>query len=176
MTFFVDMETEAAFSFDLEKVYQDVARAALTRERFPFEAEISLTVTDGEGIRELNRDARGIDRTTDVLSFPMLDFDAPADYSALYAGLPDEEGHARTELTNPDTGEVVLGDIVICADLVKKQAREYGHSEKREFAFLIAHSMLHLLGFDHLSNKEAEAMEGEQRLILDSLGITRDNG
>ena len=75
---------------------------------------------------------------------------------------------------DPDTGNISFGDIVINAGRVRSQATEYGHSEKREFAFLIAHSMLHLCGYDHMEEEEAAVMEGKQHKILDSMGITRD--
>ena len=113
--------------------------------------------------RELNRDYREIDRETDVLSFPMLEFEAPAVF-------PEEIGE---EDINPDTGEVPLGDIVINVRRVKTQAAEYGHSETRELAFLIAHSMLHLMGYDHMEEEERMGMEARQREILDALGYRR---
>ena len=124
-----------------------------------------MTLTDNEGIHAINKEYRQIDRPTDVLSFPMLSYETPGDFSFLSDENEDD--------FNPDTGEVMLGDIIISVDKVKEQALEYGHSEKREFAFLITHSMLHLFGYDHMEADETAVMEEHQRKILDALGITR---
>ena len=154
MSFFIEKEVECNFNFDYEKVAEAVVSASLEHENFPYEAEVNLTLTDNEGIHAINKEYRQIDRPTDVLSFPMLSYETPGDF-------------------NPDTGEVMLGDIIISVYKVKEQALEYGHSEKREFAFLITHSMLHLFGYDHMEADEAAVMEEHQRKILDALGITR---
>ena len=114
----------------------------------------------------MNLEQRGIDRPTDVLSFPMIEYDAPGDFSVI-----DEE---TGDAFNPETGELMLGDIVISKEKVLSQAEEYGHSPKREYAFLIAHSMLHLSGYDHMEEDEAKVMEAKQEQVLASLGITRD--
>ncbi len=153
------------FRFHYKDLADRVADAALEQEAFPYRAEISLTLTDDDDIRQMNKEFRDIDSATDVLSFPMLEYDMPGDYSFMEEELFD--------LVDPDTEEVLLGDIVISLDRVKEQAASYGHSEKREYAFLIAHSMLHLLGYDHMTPDEAKVMEEHQRNILDSLGIKR---
>lgn len=134
-------------------------------EDFPYEAEVNLTLVDDAAIQEINASYRQIDRATDVLSFPLLDYDAPGDFSKVEDLMGDN--------INPDTGEVMLGDIVISVDHVREQAKEYGHSEKREYAFLIVHSMLHLFGYDHMEPEEAQEMQEHQRKILDYLKITR---
>lgn len=134
-------------------------------EGFPYEAEVNLTLVDDAAIQEINASYRQIDRATDVLSFPLLDYDAPGDFSKVEDLMGDN--------INPDTGEVMLGDIVISVDHVREQAKEYGHSEKREYAFLIVHSMLHLFGYDHMEPEEAQEMQEHQRKILDYLKITR---
>ena len=108
---------------------------------------------------------RGIDRPTDVLSFPMIEYDAPGDFSVI-----DEE---TGDAFNPETGELMLGDIVISKEKVLSQAEEYGHSPKREYAFLIAHSMLHLFGYDHMEEEERAEMEAHQRAIMEKVGIPR---
>ena len=156
-------EAEESLELPYEEIAEKVVNACLTAENCPFEAEVSLSFVDEEEIRELNRDYREIDRETDVLSFPMLEFEAPAVF-------PEEIGE---EDINPDTGEVPLGDIVINVRRVKTQAAEYGHSEIRELAFLIAHSMLHLMGYDHMEEEERMGMEARQREILDALGYRR---
>ena len=131
----------------------------------PYEAQVNLLVTDSENIREMNRQFRGIDAPTDVLSFPLQEYPNPGDFSQI-----DEEGNDEFD---PDTGELLLGDIVINAERVISQAEEYGHSQKREFAFLIAHSILHLVGFDHMEDAEREQMEERQKRIMDAVGIQR---
>ena len=119
-------------------------------------------------IREINKEYREIDKATDVLSFPGYDFEVPAGF---------EEAKGKPDFAfnfNQDTGNFLLGDIMICADRVIAQAKEYGHSELREFAFLVAHSTLHLIGYDHMTAKEAKVMEDRQKTYLDELGIKRD--
>lgn len=165
MSFFIEKEVECNFNFDYKNVAEAVVNASLEHESFPYEAEVNLTLTDNDGIHAINKEYRQIDRPTDVLSFPMLSYETPGDFSFLSAENEDD--------FNPDTGEVMLGDIIISVDKVKEQALEYGHSEKREFAFLITHSMLHLFGYDHMEPDEAAVMEDHQRKILDALGITR---
>ncbi|WP_337411940.1 rRNA maturation RNase YbeY, partial [[Ruminococcus] torques] len=113
---------------------------------------------------EINRMQRQIDRATDVLSFPMADYETPGDFSHL-----DEDAG----LFHPDTGELMLGDIVISVDKVFEQAEEYGHSLLREYAFLIAHSMLHLFGYDHMEEVERKELEMHQKKIMELVNITR---
>lgn len=165
MSFFLEEEVEVDFAFDYKQIAEKVVNYCIEREKFPYEAEVNLTLTDNEGIHIINKEYREIDRPTDVLSFPMLSYDAPGDFSFLMEENEDD--------FNPDTGEAMLGDIIISVDKVKEQAREYGHSELREFAFLITHSMLHLFGYDHMEPEEAEVMERRQREILEELQITR---
>ena len=159
-----DIQTEEKFDFDPDQIAKKVCEEVLVQEDFPRDAEISLLVTDAEEVHRLNLEFRGIDRTTDVLSFPGLNFDDPALF----------EDSIDSSSINPDNGCVMLGDIVINAQKVKEQAAEYGHTELREFAFLVAHSMLHLCGYDHMTLEEADVMEKRQELALMSLGITRD--
>ena len=156
MTIEIENETQASFSFDYEETAKNVILASLDLEKFPYEAEVHLLLVDNASIREINREQRGIDKPTDVLSFPM----------AAYA-------ERQPDIFHPDTGEAVLGDIVISVEKAAEQATEYGHGQKREFAFLIAHSMLHLMGYDHMQPEEAAVMEKKQREILDHLKITR---
>ena len=124
-------------------------------------------ITDDEGIREFNRQFRQVDSPTDVLSFPMIPFEREADFSIVEA--------EEADCFDPDSGELLLGDIIISAQKVLEQAEKYGHSTKREFAFLTAHSMLHLCGYDHMEQEQAKAMEQKQEQILVRLGITRED-
>lgn len=164
MTISYEKETDIDLGIDCEELAKTVGDQVLDQENCPYESQISLILTDDEGIREVNREHRGLDRSTDVLSFPMVDFPSPAEYSVL------EEDDSLFDL---DTGELLLGDIMISAEHVKAQAEAYGHSIRREFCFLVAHSMLHLLGYDHMTPPEAAVMEAKQEQVLQSLGITR---
>lgn len=142
---------------DIEKLIEDCTAAALEEEGIDDTAEVSITFVDNEGIRALNNEHRGIDRETDVLSFP----------------LGDDDGYE----IDPDNDAIMLGDIVISLERAAQQAEEYGHSYRREVAFLITHSLFHLLGYDHVNNEEEEkVMFGKQEKVLDKLGITRENG
>ena len=155
----------AAFDFDAAELAQKVCEAVLTSEKCPYDAGVYLLVTDEEEVHRMNLEYRGIDRTTDVLSFPAVPFEAESDFSAV----EDNE----IDYIDPDTGLLQLGDIVINASRVWEQAEEYGHSPRREFAFLVAHSMLHLCGYDHMTPEESARMEEKQEAVLQSLGITR---
>lgn len=166
MTSYVENETVIDFLFDPKEVADAVMEQVLVSEKCPFQAQINLLITDNEGIHAYNAQFRQIDRETDVLSFPNVDYAFPADFSKLR---PEQ-----ADYFDPDSGELILGDIIISADKVKEQAKQYGHSEKREFAFLVAHSMLHLCGYDHMEPEEAKVMEEKQETVLKGLGITRD--
>lgn len=166
MTSYVENETDAAFSFSVEETVESVMETVLDGEGCPYEASVNVLITDDEGIREFNRQFRGLDRATDVLSFPNVTYESPSRFEKL-----EEE---QADCFEPDSGELLLGDIIISADRVKEQALGYGHSERREFAFLTAHSMLHLCGYDHMTEEEAAVMEEKQRNVMKRLNITRD--
>lgn len=165
MTITIEEEIEVSLNFDYKKVIEDVINEAMDYKKCPFEAEVSVILTDNDNIQVINKQYRNIDNPTDVLSFPLVDYENPADFDFL-----DD----RDDCFNPETGELMLGDIVISIDKVTEQAEKYNHSEKRELAFLVAHSMLHLFGYDHMTEDEAKEMENNQTLILENLGITRD--
>lgn len=167
MTSYVENETDVDFGFDVKEILDAVMAEALSLENCPYEAQVNLLITDDQGIQEFNRQYRQVDSPTDVLSFPMITFEKEGDFSAA------EEDEA--DFFDPESGELNLGDIIISADKVKEQAEKYGHSTKRELAFLIAHSMLHLCGYDHMEKEEAHVMEQKQEEILSILGITRDS-
>ena len=153
----------------IEIDYQDIASKVIEEaEDFvdcPYNCEVNLLITDNEEIQTLNKEARDIDSPTDVLSFPSIEYKAPADFSNI------EEDDFNF---NPESGELVLGDIVISYDKVIEQSKEYNHSEIREFAFLVAHSMLHLFGYDHINDEDRKTMETEQESILNNLNYRRD--
>lgn len=164
MTINIDYEAERELGIDYAALADEVAEKVLDMEKCPYEAQINLVLTDNEEIKRVNTEFRDIQAPTDVLSFPMIPFETPADYDLV------EEDESYFDL---DTDELLLGDIMISVDKVFAQAEEYGHSVKREFCFLVAHSMLHLLGYDHMTEEEAKVMEAKQAAALLELGITR---
>ncbi len=164
MTIEFEKEYDKDLGINYEEIADKVINAALDYEECPYEAEVSLTLVDNNRIHEINKEFRDIDRPTDVLSFPMVEYDDAGEF----AFLEDED-----DCFNPETGELMLGDIIISLDKVEEQAIAYGHSFTREYAFLIAHSMLHLMGYDHMTDDDASIMEAKQRAILDNLNITR---
>ncbi len=164
MTLHFEEEGDVSLPFDGRPLAERVAEAALDYIGCPYEAEVNLLLTGNPQIRKMNRRFRAIDRPTDVLSFPMLEFEKPGDFSFL-------DGSVLS--FHPETGELLFGDIVISKEKVKSQALEYGHSPEREFAFLVAHSMLHLAGYDHMEEAERLQMERMQEEILEKLHILR---
>lgn len=165
MTINIEYETEKELAVDYEKIIHDIIPAALDYEECPYEAEVNVILTDNEAIREINRDYRQIDAPTDVLSFPMIEFEKESDFSHVEDAVED--------FFNPETGELILGDIIISVEKVVEQAEKYAHSQERELAFLLAHSMLHLCGYDHMADMEREIMEQKQREILAKEGYSR---
>ncbi len=166
MTLYFDNETNYEFSFSVEEIATKVCEKVLQREQCPFACQVNLILTDNEGIHEVNLAARGVDNPTDVLSFPNIEYEMP--------GVFPKEEELQFDCVDPETGEVVLGDIMISVDKVLEQAENYGHSPMREFAFLVAHSMYHLCGYDHMEAEEAKVMEEKQEETLNELGITRE--
>lgn len=165
MTITIDHEAKEVLCLPTEEIIRDVVLKALEAEGCPYEAEVSVVLTDNREIQALNREYRGIDTPTDVLSFPMLEFDTPSDFSQVEAHVED--------CFNPETGELILGDIILSVDKIREQAESYGHSQERELAFLIAHSMLHLCGYDHMEDEERKEMEAKQEKILELGGYRR---
>ena len=156
MTIDISYETDIELKIPYEDIIRQMVMATLDYENCPYEAEVSVTVVDDIEIKEINKTYRNIDKATDVLSFPMYEYEMNGDFENL-----DDSAF------NPESGELLLGDIVISAEKVVAQAKEYGHSEEREFAFLLVHSMLHLLGYDHMEEEERLIMESKQKEILE---------
>ncbi|MDR1766083.1 MAG: rRNA maturation RNase YbeY [Lachnospiraceae bacterium] len=146
-------------------VEAEIGRSGIFQGRIPYKLDVDVVLTDDAGICDANRQFRGIDAATDVLSFPLVDFEPPADFGIV-------DGH-ESSYVNPDDGTLCLGDIMISMERCREQAAEYGHSMEREFAFLITHSMLHLLGYDHMDDGERLEMEEKQEAILQSKGFLR---
>lgn len=144
------------------KLIRLAAKAAYARFDYPFDGQVTVTITDDEGIRKYNNEFRQIDKATDVLSFPLNDF---------YRSVPGED---MTELMDPIICEVPLGDMIISVERAREQAKEYGHGMARECAYLTVHSMLHLLGYDHVDEgEEKAAMREKEEEILYVLGLSR---
>lgn len=165
MTIHIEEETNVPFSFDYQALIQKVINASLDYVECPYEVEVSVLLTDNAAIHEINLENREVDAPTDVLSFPNAEYEEPADFDTL-----EEE---QPEVFHPESGELMLGDIVISVEKVQAQAKEYGHSEERELGFLVAHSILHLCGFDHMEPKDQELMEQKQREIMDTIALYR---
>lgn len=156
---FENKQDKLPLTYRIKMLVRRAIEATLDYEQYGNPVEVSVTFVDNEGIRELNRKFRNLDRPTDVLSFPLFDYDGT-------------EGE-------PAVDELVgmLGDIVLSLEQAQLQAEEYGHSTEREIAFLTVHSMLHLLGYDHETGEEDEAdMRRRQREIMERLGLSVQSG
>ena len=164
MTLNFEEEGSLKLPLECETLALKVIEAALDYVGCPYEAEVNLLLTMNEEICEMNQNFRQINRPTDVLSFPMVDYKQAGNFDFL------EE---QEDCFHPETGELLLGDIVISKEKVISQSEEYGHSIEREYAFIIAHSMLHLTGYDHIEDEERLEMEHMQREILKILNISR---
>lgn len=144
---------------EARRLIQRAISAALREEKVPDDCEVSVLLTDNEGIHELNRDYRGVDRPTDVLSFPANEL-SPGEFDA---DLCERD---------PETGRVFLGDMAISLEKCETQAEEFGHSFERELMYLTVHSTLHLLGYDHVDEAEMKCqMRGREDVIMSRLGI-----
>ena len=152
--YFENEQDKLELSYKLKMLVRRAVEATLDYEQYGNPCEVSVTFTDNAGIHQLNRQFRGVDRPTDVLSFPLFDY----------------EGQSEEAPVDELMG--MLGDIVLSLEQAEKQANEYGHSFEREVAFLTVHSMLHLLGYDHETGDEDEAdMRRRQSDIMELLGL-----
>ena len=155
---YIENETGTVFDIpDAQEAIRNAINCVFEDKGLPEELDVNVLITDEEGIREINNDNRGIDSATDVLSFPYYEYDEP--------GVFDGEIYADQEN--------ILGDVIICAERVIAQAEEYGHSQLRELSFLTVHSMLHLIGYDHMEEDDGEVMRSQERRIMEKLGISR---
>ncbi len=165
MTVYFEDEAMLTFEFDLERQLEQIISFVRDHVNCPYDLEVSVTMVDKATIQEVNARFRDLSRPTDVLRFPMAEYDKPADF--------DGPAFCGSHTVDPDTNELVLGDMMLCSEVIKEQAKEYGHSEMREFSFLVVHSMLHLFGYDHILDRDRMEMEEEQRTIMNALGIRR---
>ena len=166
MAIHIEYETELSLDIEVEEIICKVIDTALDMYECPYEAEVNVILTDNPSIATINEEYRNLAKPTDVLSFPMIDYDVPGDFSIIEE-LPEEE------CFDPDSGELLLGDIILSVEKIIEQAEAYGHSRERELGFLTAHSMLHLFGFDHMVDDERVDMERRQEEILESIGLRR---
>lgn len=164
MTVIYEDEYEKEWPFNPEELAEEVINACLDYEKCPYESQVSLLLTTGPEIHRMNREFRGIDRETDVLSFPMQVYEIPGDFS----GLEEEQ-----DSFDPDSGELLLGDIVLNGDRGYMPGRRIWPQRKKRVCIFVAHSMLHLMGYDHMTKEEADVMEGRQDEILNLLNIKR---
>ena len=147
-------EEEQVVSQEILDTMMKAAELCIDAENIDVDrSEISVTFVDMEEIHQLNRDYREVDSPTDVLSFPQFD-----DLNDL-----------------PEEGEIALGDVVICKDKAEEQAQEFGHSFEREIIYLFVHSVLHLLGYDHMDEDEKKIMRRQEKAVMEQLGITRED-
>lgn len=158
MQVYIENQTKEFFDFrGYKKLITQAANTAAAVLKVPDSYEVNVLITDPETMRQINAQTREINKVTDVLSFPYFDFEAPGETADLF----------ETE------EETILGDIVLCAERIVAQAADYGHSQKRECAFLIVHSMLHLTGYDHMTKEEEAQMTAKANEIMKQLGIER---
>jgi probable rRNA maturation factor len=150
----------------LVKLVEEVIDFALKSEGIKLDYEVSIIFVDNQKIREINKEFRNIDKETDVLSFPMLDYVEGKVYKDLYL-------HTKLEDSFFDDGKLVLGDIAISLEKSMEQCKEFGHSFERETAYLTVHSILHLLGYDHMLEDEKEIMRKREEEILNNFNLER---
>ena len=152
MIYFLNNQDAISITYKAKMLIRRAVCETLAHEGFENSAQISVTFTDNEGIRALNREFRDIDKETDVLSFPLVSFEG-------------------TDEPPVDDGENMLGDIVLSLEKAREQAEQFGHSVEREIAFLCIHSTLHLLGYDHMTEDEETEMRAKQREVLSAMGL-----
>ncbi len=155
MTVLIDNRTDEDINPKIMEIINSVAEESLRYEDFDLNCEVSVSFVTNDEIHTINKHFRNIDRETDVLSFPQLTFEE------------------NEEISRNEEGEIILGDIIISVEKALEQSKEYGHSFEREMAFLTAHSMLHLMGYDHMTPEEEKDMFKRQKDILENLGISR---
>lgn len=161
MTIWIDNRTDNDVFEDYENVLKKIVVLCLKEEEYPENIELSISIVDNLEIQKLNKQFRNIDKPTDVLSFPMLEFEC---------GLDDINVE---DSINIDTNEIVLGDIIISIEKAIEQSKEFEHSIQRELAFLTAHSMFHIMGYDHKTVEDEEVMKQKQENVLLKAELTR---
>lgn len=161
MIFIENEQEKVNITPEIENVVRTAIEYSMKSEKLDKDYEVSVLFVDDSEIRGINKEHRDIDKATDVLSFPMVDF---------------HNGQLISDVGDYDLDEelLFLGDIIISAETAERQAKEYGHSLLREIAFLTAHSCFHLLGYDHMVPEEEEVMKGKQEAVLLKMGLQRE--
>ncbi len=166
MIYVDDRQDKIEVTDEFIKKLESVINFALKEEDVFIDCEISMLFVDNEEIRGINNETRGIDRATDVLSFPMLDYENKKVFKEIYKD-------NNFDVTFMDGEELVLGDIVLSLERTLEQSKEYNHSFEREACYLVVHSVLHLLGYDHMEDEDKKIMRKREEEILGKLDITR---
>ncbi|MDD7267027.1 MAG: rRNA maturation RNase YbeY [Lachnospiraceae bacterium] len=167
MKFEIEWEVETFSEPPLLPLLEQVGAAFAVVCSVPENFEVNVLMTDHDRMQAINLETRGIDRSTDVLSFPMLDILPGTELGEVF--------RENAYMADPESGCLVLGDMVLNVERVREQAEEYGHSLRRELAFLTCHSLLHLIGYDHMEEDEKAEMEEQQRRIMVTAGISRED-
>lgn len=156
------------FNFNIEKLCHKICTEVIKYEKLKFDFSANISIVSSKKIKNINKLERDINKVTDVLSFPNIPFDKPLHFNPFI-----NKNFIDVSIVDLNNNTIFLGDVIICYDKVKFQAKLYGHSEKREFAFLLVHSLLHLLGYDHMNKKDEKIMFDLQDSILNNLKILR---
>lgn len=162
-----DRQDKIEVSEEFIKSIEEVCSFTLKEEKVDVNYQISLLFVDNEEIKEINAETRNIDKETDVLSFPMIDYEKDKVFKDMYIGYEFDE-------TYMDGDELVLGDMVLSLEKALEQSKEYNHSFQREVSYLVVHSILHLLGYDHMEEEEKVRMRKREEEILNKLNIRRE--
>lgn len=153
---------------NIQELIETAVAATLRMQGETDRIQIGFVLTDDTDIREINRELRNTDMATDVLSFPMLDYEGEED-DDISLNPEDFAGDV-----DPETNELLLGDIIVSLDRARVQAEDFGHSLEREIGYLTVHAMLHLLGYDHMTEEDRRSMRRREEAVLGSLNLTRD--
>lgn len=168
MLYFENKQDTIEVKDELINLINEVIEFALNEENVNIESEVSLTFVDNKSIKGINKQFRNIDSETDVLSFPMLDYTDDRIFKEEYSNFKFDEKYT-------DDGKLVLGDIVVSLEKAKEQSIEFGHSFVREVIYLIVHSLLHLLGYDHMNENDKKRMREREEYILQKFDLSREN-
>jgi probable rRNA maturation factor len=167
MIYIDNRQDKIEISKDYEKLLDEVVKSTLKEEEVDREVQISIILVDNDEIHNINKEFRNIDRPTDVLSFPMLEYIDGKVYKEQYKGFCFDKFFL-------DEGELILGDMAISIEKTIEQSKEYNHSFERELAYLAVHSILHLLGYDHMEEKDKKRMREREEFILEKFNIKRE--
>lgn len=166
MIFIDNRQDKICVDEELEGTIESIIKYTLREEEVNIPCEVSVVFVDNEEIREINRENRNIDKPTDVLSFPMLEYSKGSVFKDVYL-------NHKFHLSDLDDGNLILGDIVLSLEKTEEQRTEFGHSFLREAAYLTVHSVLHLLGYDHMEEEEKDIMRKREEEILNKFHLTR---